>query len=68
MATQTKSTSGNTTTYIITDVEGNFVTVNALQAPGQVITTTFNSSGNIHQDAQQMLTTLMQLISTNLLP
>lgn len=68
MASQTKSVSGNTTTYTITDSEGSSVAVAALQAPGQPITTTFSSSGGLHQDGQQMLTTLMQLISTGLLP
>ena len=68
MASQTKSVSGNTTTYVITDVEGSTVTVAATSNPGTGITTTYTSSGNVHQDASQMLTTLMQLISTNLLP
>lgn len=65
---QTKTVSGNTTTYIITDTEGNSVTVALLQTYGGGRLCTFSSSGGLHQDGQQQLTTLMQLISTGLTP
>jgi hypothetical protein len=68
MASQTKTTSGNNTTYVITDVEGSTVTVVLTQTYGGGRTCTFSSSGNVHQDGQQTLTTLMQLISTGLTP
>lgn len=68
MAGQTKTTSGNTTTYVITDVEGSTVTVVLTNLIGGGRTTTFTSSGGLHPDGQQMLTTLMQMVSTGLTP
>ena len=68
MATQTKTVSGNTTTYVITDLELSTVTVALTQTFGGGRTCTFVSSGGLHQDGQQTLTTLMQLISTGLTP
>ena len=65
---QTKTVSGNVTTYVITDTEGNTVTVAATQTFGGGMTTTYTSTGNLHQDGAQQLTTLMQLVSTGLLP
>jgi hypothetical protein len=65
---QTKTTSGNTTTYVITDTESNSVTVVLTQTFGGGRTLTFSSSGGLHQDGQQQLTTLMQLLSTGLTP
>lgn len=65
---QTKTISGNVTTYVITDTEGSTVTVAVTQTYGGGITTTFASSGGLHQDGAQQLTTLMQLVSTGLLP
>ena len=65
---QTKTVSGNTTTYVITDTEGNSVTVAALQTYGGGRTLTFSSSGGLHVDGQLQLTTLMQLLSTGLTP
>ena len=68
MAAQTKSTSGNTTTYTITDMTGSTVTVVATTTPVQGVTTTFSSSGGLHEDGMQMLAQLMLLLATNLLP
>lgn len=68
MATQTKTTSGNTTTYVITDTYGSTVTVNLTQGFGSGRTCTFSSSGNVHQDAMQQLVVLMQMVSTTLTP
>lgn len=68
MATRTSTTVNNVTTYVITDVEGNTVTVVLTNSYGAGRTCTFSSSGNVHQDGQQALTTLMQLVSTGLTP
>ena len=68
MATQTKTSSGNVTTYVITDLEGATVTVALTQTFGGGRTCTFSSTSNVHQDGQQMLVTLMQMVSTGLTP
>lgn len=68
MAGQTVTVVGNVTTYVITDTEGNFVTVAATQTYGGGRTCVFSSSGGLHVDGQQQLTTLMQLLSTGLTP
>jgi hypothetical protein len=64
----TKTTSGQVTTYVITDVSGNSVTVALTDGLGAGRTCTFTSSGNVKPDGQQQLTTLMQMVSTNLTP
>lgn len=68
MAGQTKTVSGNTTTYVITDTEGSTVTVAFTNSFGGGFTTTYASSGGLHVDGMQLLTTLMQLLSTGLTP
>jgi len=65
---QTKTVSGNTTTYVITDTEGSSVTVVLVQTFGGGRLLTFSSLGGLHQDGQAQLTTLMQLLSTGLTP
>jgi len=65
---QTKTTSGNTTTYVITDVEGSSVTIVLTSLPGSGRTLTFSSSGGLHTDGQQQMTVLMQMLSTGLTP
>ena len=65
---QTKTTSGNVTTYVITDTEGSTATVALTQTYGGGRTCTFSSSGGLHQDGQQQLVPLMQMISTGLTP
>lgn len=67
MATRSKSVSGNLTTYTITDVAGNTMSVVVNTTPGLEITTTY-SGGPILQDGAQALMILMQLVSTGLLP
>jgi hypothetical protein len=67
-AGQVKTVSGSVSTYVITDVEGSTVTVAVTQSYGAGITMTFASSGGLHQDGAQLLTTLMQLLSTGLIP
>lgn len=56
------------TTYVITDANASTVTVTLTQTFGGGRTTTFASSGGLHQDGQLLLTTLMQLLSTGLTP
>lgn len=65
---QTKTTSGQVTTYVITDTEGSSVTVVLTNLIGGGRVCTFSSSGNLHQDGQQLLSTLMLQISTGLTP
>jgi len=65
---QTKTVSNNVTTYVITDTEGNTVTVVYTNTFGGGTTCTFSSNGGLHVDGQQELTTLMQLLSTGLTP
>ena len=64
----TSTISGNTKTYVITDSEGATVTVGLTNTFGGGRTCTFTSSGNVHQDGQQQLAVLMQMISTGLTP
>lgn len=72
MATQVRTSSGNTTTYVITDAEGANVTVVLTNTFGGGRTVTFVSGGAaggaLHTDGQQTLVTLMQLLSTGLAP
>lgn len=68
MAGMTKSVSGSTTTYTITDVEGASIAVAVTQSFGAGTTLTSTTTGNLHQDGQLMLANLMQMVSTNLLP
>jgi hypothetical protein len=66
---QTKTVSGNNTTYVITDTEGNSVSILLNQSnPGAGRTLTFTSNGGLHVDGQLMVATLMQLLSTGLTP
>lgn len=67
-AGRTKTVSGQTTTYVITDTEGNTVTVALTQTFGGGRTCLFSSVGGLHVDGQLQLETLMQLISTGLTP
>jgi hypothetical protein len=67
-AGQTKTVSGNVTTYVITDSEGSTVTVALTQTYGGGQTITFSSVGGLHTDGQLLLTTLLQLLSTGLVP
>lgn len=62
------TSNGNVTTYVITDTEGSTVTVVLTNLIGGGRVCTFSSSGNLHPDGQLQLTTLMQMVSTNLTP
>jgi hypothetical protein len=68
MATQTKTVSGNVTTYVITDAEGSTLTVALTNSYGAGRTCTFISAGGLHQDGQQALQVLMTMVSTGLTP
>jgi hypothetical protein len=68
MANMTKSTAGLVTTYVITDASAATATIAVTNNPGSGITCTLASSGNFKPDGQQSLTTLMQMVSTGLLP
>jgi hypothetical protein len=64
----TKTVSGITTTYTITDQSGSSLAL-AVQTgvTGNIITST-TQSGNFHQDGMDNLMILMQLVGTGLLP
>lgn len=68
MAKQVKSVSGTTTTYTITDVEGNTLAVAVNTATTLPLAATFTSTGALLQDGMNVLMVLMQLIGTGLLP
>lgn len=68
MAGMTKAVAGQVTTYTITDVEGSSIAVAVTQSYGAGTTMTSTTTGNLHQDGQLLLTNLMQMVSTNLLP
>lgn len=68
MASRTITVSGNTTTVVVTDVAGNTVTLAMTSNPTTGVTMTYTSSGNVEQDANQMVAQLMLLMSTGLVP
>lgn len=68
MAAQTKSVSGAATTYVITDMENNTVTVVATQNPTTGLTVTYSSSGGLHADGMALLSTLNLLLQTGIAP
>lgn len=68
MATQTKSVSGNVTTYVITDQEGNSVTIAATNNTVTGLTTTYSSSGGLHSDGMALVSTLVLLLQTGVVP
>lgn len=68
MAGLTKVVAGSTTTYTITDTIGASIAVAVTQSYGAGTTLTSTTTGNLHQDGQQMLANLMLMVSTNLLP
>jgi len=69
MAAQTKTVSGSTTTYVITDMESNTLTLACSQTPAtQQLSVTFTSSGALHSDGLALASTLILLLQTGLLP
>ena len=67
MATQTKSVSGQVTTYTITDEENNAMTVAVTNNPVTGFTTLFGGSA-VHNDAVNMAAQLLLLVGNGLLP
>jgi hypothetical protein len=67
MATVTKVTSGSTTTYTVTDAQGNAATLAVLVNPvtGNVIT---YGGAAVHNDATAMISQLLLQLRTGLLP
>lgn len=69
MASQTKTVSGTTTTYVITDMEGNTLTLVASPNPITTqLSVTFTSSGALHSDGLALTSTLVLLLQTGLTP
>lgn len=69
MATQTVSTSGNDTTYVITGNNSATATVVATQTGVQgLVVSSITNSGNLRPDALALVTTLMQMLTTGLTP
>lgn len=67
MATQSKTSSGNSTTYTITDVAGNTASVSQTKLPGYEVTCSY-SGGPLLQDGNALMAQLMLLLSTGLTP
>jgi len=63
----TKTVSGTVTTYTITDQKGNVMVITATQPPAQNIAIGASGSGLLPDGAQEMAT-LLQLLSTGLVP
>jgi hypothetical protein len=65
----TVTQSGSTTTYVITGQQGNTCTVTVTNTYGGGLTYTVTNSGTgFHQDVAIVLTVLMQMLSTGLIP
>lgn len=67
MATQSKTVSGNSTIYTITDVTGASVVLTQAKVPGQSVTVSY-SGGPCIQDANEMAAQLLLLLATGLTP
>lgn len=68
MASQVKTVSGATTTYTITDTEGDSVAIALTQGYGSGRTLTFTSTGGLHVDGMLQVSVLMEMLSTGLTP
>lgn len=68
MASRTVTVAGVVTTIVVTDSAGNTVTLAVTQNPTTGTTMTYASSGNVQQDANQMIAQLMLMLSTGLVP
>lgn len=67
MAQQTKTTSGNSTAYVITDVANNTATITQTKTPGYAVTVSF-SGGPLLPDGTEMVAQLLLLLATGLTP
>ncbi len=68
MASMTRVDAATTTTYVITDMSGNTVTVVVTQTAVLGYTVTFASSGGLRVDGMAMLSDLMLPLATGVLP
>lgn len=66
MAALTQSTTGNVTTYTITDQEGNTATLTTTYNSITGVTVVFSSSGGLHSDGLQMMAQALLQIATGL--
>lgn len=67
MAQQTKTSSGNSTTYTITDAVGGTATFTQTKTPGYESTVTYGG-GPLLPDGNQMAAQLLLLLATGLTP
>lgn len=68
MASVTKSISGSATTYVITDVAGNTLTIVSTAGAVTGNTTTFATSAGVHDDALALAFNLMNQLQTGVEP
>lgn len=68
MAAITKSVSGSVTTFVITDQEGNTLTMAVTSGAVTGNTIVFTSSGGLHYDGMAMASTLLLQLQTGLIP
>lgn len=68
MASMTRTDSGATVTYVITDVGGNTVTATVTTTAVTGNTVTFSSSGGLLPDGLSQLAVLVLMLATGLLP
>lgn len=68
MASMTQSTSGNVTTFVITDSANNTVTMAATYNALTGVSVVFSSSGGLHADGLQAMAQALLQIATGLVP
>jgi len=68
MASVTKSVSGNTTSYVVTDTAGSTLTMAVATSQVTGNTIVFTSSGGLHNDGLAIMSQLLLQLQTGLLP
>ena len=68
MASVTKAVSGATTTFVITDSAGSTLTLTTTTGAVTGISTSFASSGDLHNDGMALLSELALQLQTGLVP
>jgi hypothetical protein len=68
MASRTKSTSGNTTTVVVTDHTGATMTVAATANPGYLMTATISTTGILKPDGMAMMADQLRMLSSGIIP
>lgn len=68
MATMTRTDSGSVSTYVITDMSGNTLTVAATVNTVTGNTVTFTSSGGLMPDGLAMLWFIIGALTTGIIP